>query len=73
MIEQAVQDLRGQVSSRRVAGFVALAFLSACGVAAFVGHPVPDHLVDVFAGLAFGCFGLASADHFSPQEKVNDQ
>lgn len=66
MIEEVVQDAWGNPSSRRVAGFVSLAGLVLAGAAAAYGHPVPDHLIDVLAGLTFGCFGLASADHFAP-------
>lgn len=72
MITQVIQDRWGQVSSRRVAGFVGLTFLCGCGVAAFLGHPVPDHLVDVFAMFTGGCFSLATADHFAPDHEATN-
>ena len=68
---QVVQDLRGQLSSRRVAGFVGLGMMAGCGVASFLGHSVGDHMLDVVTTFTTLCFGFATADHFSAQDKPN--
>lgn len=61
-----VSDPWGQTSSRRVAGMVLLALLALCVLAAMIGRPIGDHLVDTLAWLTIGCFGLVTTDHFSP-------
>jgi hypothetical protein len=58
-----LQDRDGAFSSRRVLGFAAFGCLGLALLAEMLGHPIHDHLVDIFASIVGICVIGATADH----------
>lgn len=62
----AVRDVDGNTSSKRVAGFIALALFGGALVADGTGHHVAQHFVDDLMVIVCSCFGFALAERFAP-------
>lgn len=69
-----IQDVRGDVSSKRVIGLASLAAVLGNVPLALVGHPLPEHLVNVLATFVGGSLFGATAEHFSapPQKGMTE-
>jgi tetrahydromethanopterin S-methyltransferase subunit E len=67
-LSTTLQDVDGRFSSKRIAGFTALACLVISYLAnvAGIGHPVPDHLLDLMAGISVTSFGLSTWERWQP-------
>lgn len=66
-VSTTLQDVDGNFSSKRVIGGAAFCCLMVSLGAEILGHPVHDHLLDVFAFIVgAGIFG-ATMEHFAPR------
>lgn len=60
-----LQDVRGQFSSKRLVGVTSLIAVLLNIPFTLVGHPLPDHFIDVLATFVGGSLLGATAEHFS--------
>lgn len=60
-----VRGVDGETSFKRCFGFAAFIVLVVAVLGAWKGHPIPDHLIDVFAWIFSVCTLGATIDHFA--------
>lgn len=64
-IASILKDPSGDLSSKRGLGIVAISALIVALIAEMFGHPIHDHLLDIFAAIAGASIAGATADHFA--------
>lgn len=67
-IKSLLQDEKGEVSSKRLAGLICVIFLNATLLANSFSHgdiKPSETLVNAVSLLAFGCLGLSTVDKFT--------
>lgn len=58
-------DPAGDLSTKRIVGVGAFLCLVVALVAEIAGHPIHDHLIDVFAAIVGAFMAAATVDHFA--------
>jgi hypothetical protein len=72
-LQTTLQDVDGNLSSKRVLGAGAFLCLVGALISEELGHPIHDHLIDAFLYIVgAGIFG-ATMEHFAPKRPDGDK